>query len=309
MKRRDFMKSGLGALASAGALGARAAGEPVAGQEYEEGRKLTLGNHYLDWDLLMTGGSIRSVGLRNKLTGHDYALTDSKEFEITISQAKSRIEIPWWYIQRGRDNDDASPDHEAGLAAGYHHLDFPGEERWRTTLNLLMRGSDRVEGPPVFNGYAWFRQWFELPPDASGSPIVLCWEAIPRRIGTSTGSSSTASWPATGRNPVVGESPGTEHRARNAHLRGLAVRTGGKEPAGHPYLPDESASGRDAGRNPGPLYFRGPALGPIHQRGAALRSRFGFQAAPLVTGRDDRAAEVCLRTSQPGTGTGTHRAL
>ncbi len=46
MKRRDFIKSGLGALASTSALGSKALG-PLAQSEYEEGRKLTLGNQYL----------------------------------------------------------------------------------------------------------------------------------------------------------------------------------------------------------------------------------------------------------------------
>jgi hypothetical protein len=174
MKRRDFIKSGLGALASTSAMGAGTAGLRAAEPEYEDGRKLTLENQYLEWHLLMTGGSIRSVNLRNKLTGRDYALSDSQEFRITLSQAKARIEIPWWHVQMGPDNDRSLPDTEAGLSAGHHRTDFRGEERWRTTLNLLMRGGDRVEAPPIFNGYAWFRQWFELPQSAAGLPIVFC---------------------------------------------------------------------------------------------------------------------------------------
>jgi hypothetical protein len=122
----------------------------------------------------MTGGTVRSVGLRNKLSGRDYELNDSKEWRITLSQAKSRIEIPWWYVQTGPDDDHSSPDNEAGLSAGYQGVDFQGEERWNTALNLFMRGGDRVSGPPIFNGYAWFRQWFELPKDADGEPIVFC---------------------------------------------------------------------------------------------------------------------------------------
>ena len=174
LKRRDFIKSGLGVLASANALGSVTADRPAETQPYQNGRKLTLANQYLDWHLLMTDRTIRSVSLRNKLSGHDYDLKDSTEFKITLSQAKSRIEVPWWYLQKGADNDRSLPENEAGLAAGYHQVDFRGEEQWRTTLNLLMRGGDRVEGPPVFNGYAWFRQWFELPKDGAGQPIVFC---------------------------------------------------------------------------------------------------------------------------------------
>jgi hypothetical protein len=174
MKRRDFIKSGLASLASTSALGSAASAERGAEEKYEEGRKLTLGNKYLDWNLLMTGGTIRSVCLRNKLSSRDYALVDSKEFQIALSASRSRIEIPWWYVNVGPNNDDASPENERGLAAGYQLTDFRGEEQWGTTLNFLLRAGERVEAPPVFNGYGWFRQWFKLPTDAEGSPLVLC---------------------------------------------------------------------------------------------------------------------------------------
>jgi hypothetical protein len=128
----------------------------------------------MDWSFLMTAGSIRSVGLRSKLSGRDYELRDSKEFRIALSQSRSRIEIPWWYVQLGPHNDNTPPDNEQGLRVGFHLTDYRGEEQWGTTLNLLLRGGDRVEAPPVFNGYGWFRQWFELPKDADGEPIVFC---------------------------------------------------------------------------------------------------------------------------------------
>jgi hypothetical protein len=149
-------------------------GEPVAEEGYEEGRKLTLGNKNLDWNLLMTAGTIRSASLRNKLSGRDYELRDSKEFQITLSHAKSRIEIPWWYFQLGPNNNSSSPDNEGGITAGYHLPDFLAEEQWNTTLNLLLRGSDSLDFLPIFNGYGWFRQWFELPKSAEGEPIVFC---------------------------------------------------------------------------------------------------------------------------------------
>jgi len=182
MKRRDFIKSGVVALASTSALGSAALGKPVAEEGYEEGRKLTLGNENLDWNLLMAAGTIRSTSLRNKLSGRDYELRDSKEFRITLSQAKSRIEIPWWYVQLGPNNDSSSPDNEVGIRAGYQLPDFLDEEQWYTTLNLLLRGAWRLgwswenatPAPPIFNGYGWFRQWFELPKGTAGEPIVFC---------------------------------------------------------------------------------------------------------------------------------------
>jgi hypothetical protein len=174
MKRRDFMKSGLVSVASASALSSAVVGIVPAQGQYEEGRKVSLGNPYLDWNILLSGGSLRSVRLRNKLSGRDYELGDSREFRITLAAAKTRIEIPWWYVQMGPNNDDAAPENERGLEAGYHLRDFPDEEQWGTTLNLLLRAGERVDAPPVFNGYGWFRQWFELPKDAEGSPLVLC---------------------------------------------------------------------------------------------------------------------------------------
>ena len=130
MERRNFIKSGIGVLASTQVLGSRILSQPLPWQEYERDRKLVLSNKYLDWSLVMTGDSIRSEGLRNKLSGQAYQLRDSKEFEIVLSLSKSRIEIPWWYFHQGVDGDDASPDNEAGLQAGYHREDFQGEEQW-----------------------------------------------------------------------------------------------------------------------------------------------------------------------------------
>jgi hypothetical protein len=173
MKRRDFMKSGLASLVSTSALGSAAFAERGVEENYQEGRKLTLGNPYLDWNLIMTGGTLRSVGLRNKLSSRDYDLTDSKEFQIALSAAKSRIEIPWWYVHIGQDHDTAAPDAEAGLREGYHLTDFKEEEQWATTLNLLLREGGAAV-PTVFNGYGWFRQWFELRREAEGQPLVLC---------------------------------------------------------------------------------------------------------------------------------------
>jgi len=150
MERRDFIKSGIGVLASTQTLGPRILSQSLPWQEYERDRKLVLSNKYMDWNLVMTGESIRSEGLRNKLAGQAYQLSDSKEFEVTLSQSKSRIEIPWWYFHLGIDNDDASPDNEAGLLAGYHREDFHGEEQWDSVLNLLLRTGDRSIAKPVF---------------------------------------------------------------------------------------------------------------------------------------------------------------
>ncbi len=63
----------------------------------------------------------------------------------------------------GPDNDKASLNQEQGYLRGYQLEDFRDAKQWKTTLNLLLRGGDAGTVPPVFNGYAWFRQDFELP--------------------------------------------------------------------------------------------------------------------------------------------------
>ena len=69
MKQRELIRSGLLSLALVSTIGTSALGQPAAEGGYVEGQRITLGNQYLDWDLLMTEGTIRSTGVRNKLSG------------------------------------------------------------------------------------------------------------------------------------------------------------------------------------------------------------------------------------------------
>jgi hypothetical protein len=170
MKRRDFIKQGMTSVAS---LGVPAFTQGAGQGTYTEVQKLTLGNKYLDWDLVMTGGTVKSTGVRNKLSGQYYKLSDSKELLLTFSRAKARVEIPWWDYELGRDNDTTLPDQERGYLQGYHREDF-GKRSWGNTQNLLLRDGVSFGGSPIFNGYAWFRQWFELPTVAEGEQIVFC---------------------------------------------------------------------------------------------------------------------------------------
>lgn len=178
MKRRDFIKGGLASLASTSVFDSSALGSTAPkGEEgnYKDGKRLVLSNQYLDWELLMMGGGIKSVGLRNKLSGQYYELNDSVEFSLTLSRAKARVEIPWWYVQTGPDDDKSSPNQEQGYLQGFQLEDFQGAREWKTTINLLFRlGMGVAAPPPVFNGYAWFRQSFELPEEGEGEPIVFC---------------------------------------------------------------------------------------------------------------------------------------
>jgi len=174
MKRRDFMKSGLISLASFGASRPAFGGASQAGGAYSEGQGIVLSNKYLDWELTMSGGAVRSTRLHNKLSGRIFDISDSQEIQLAFSAAKTRVEIPWWKAKVGTDHDADSPERERGYLAGYHREEFKDDADWSTTLNLLLRGVDRSDIPPIFNGYAWFRQQFELPGDASGEPLTFC---------------------------------------------------------------------------------------------------------------------------------------
>ncbi len=114
MRRRDFMKSGLLSVASVSAFGGAAPGQAPTQGSYVEGQRCTLTNKFLDWELVMTGGTIQSADLRNKLSGRYYNLRDSREVLVTFSRAKSRIELPWWYVAMGPDNDKSQPEQERG---------------------------------------------------------------------------------------------------------------------------------------------------------------------------------------------------
>jgi hypothetical protein len=177
MKRRDFIKSGLASLATASAIDPSAIGQaitPVTEGSYVERQQLILSNQYLDWNFVMSGGTITSQGFRNKLSGRVFEFEQSRELSLTFSQAKARVEIPWWFVDFGPDKDKSSPAQEQGYLKGHHLPDFSGEKSWKTTLNLLLRGPNSSEAPPIFDGYAWFRQWFALPQKAEGQPLVFC---------------------------------------------------------------------------------------------------------------------------------------
>ena len=139
-----------------------------------QGEKIALSNRYLDWDLLVADGKVRSAGLHNKLSGRYSQLTDSKEFALIFSQAQARVEIPWWNFELGPDNDSTPPKQEKGYRAGYHLPTHSGDEKWAKTENPLFRQGFGGRVQPIFDGYAWFRQNFKLPETGQGQPIVFC---------------------------------------------------------------------------------------------------------------------------------------
>jgi hypothetical protein len=174
MKRRDFMKWGLISLASVSEVGSASFSGIQTQGAYSEGQKIVLSNKCLEWELTMAGGAVHSTSLHNKLSDRVFALSDSREILLTFSEAKARVEIPWWNVKVGPDPDNTPPDQERGYLGGYHLEEYREDADWGKAQNLLLRGVDRTDIPPIFKGYAWFRQPFELPREASGEPLTFC---------------------------------------------------------------------------------------------------------------------------------------
>lgn len=173
MKRREFMKTGLISLASLSAVPSTLTATQTHGS-YSEGHPIILRNKYLQWELTMKEGAVCSTRLQNSLSGRWFAINKSREIQLTFSAATARIELPWWRVKLGQDHDRNPPERELGFLNGYHRDEFKGDADWQSTLNLLLPGIDKIEIPPVFNGYAWFRQQFELPATAREQPVAFC---------------------------------------------------------------------------------------------------------------------------------------
>ena len=173
MKRREFMKSGLISLASVSALRPVAGGGVQTHGTYVEGGKIALSNQYLEWRFTMAGGAIISTSLRNKLSGRTFPLTEGHQVQLTFSAAKARIEIPWWNVKIGSDQDNSSPDQESSYRGGYHTEEYHDDADWKKTLNLLLRDMDSPL-TPIFKGYVWFRQQFEIPQESRGEELTFC---------------------------------------------------------------------------------------------------------------------------------------
>jgi len=177
MDRRDFLRNaGLisaaltTAASSTDSLGANQEGFQPAGKRGSR----TLSNDALAWDLEWRDGRLKSSRWENKLSGNSYSLSGPEEFVLTFSAARQRIEIPWWHFKFGSDQDSVSPEQEQGLKQGYH-LPDTSEEGWGATDNLLLRGLHGAGPTPdsiTYDGYGWFRRWFELSKDAEGEEIV-----------------------------------------------------------------------------------------------------------------------------------------
>lgn len=177
MDRRTFLQTA--GLMSA-TLGAELSPQNADGENSHTGRagpqgKLILSNSDLMWQFEWSEGRLKSSFMENRLTGRKFPLSDTQEVVLTFASSKHRIEIPWWSFVFGPDKAPVSPALEQGLTHGYHLPSF-SDQGWGATENLLLRslqGGGRAPNKITYDGYGWFRHWFELPQDARNEEIVF----------------------------------------------------------------------------------------------------------------------------------------
>ena len=134
-----------------------------------------LSNDHLSWKLEWHGGRLSTSGFENKLSGHSFPLSAAHEIALTFQASRHRVEIPWWTFTFGPDETRVSAEQEQGLKLGYHRPEFSDAD-WGATENLLLRSLQGVKthrGGITYDGYGWFRRWFELPSDAGAEEIVF----------------------------------------------------------------------------------------------------------------------------------------
>ncbi len=232
------MSAGLSVTSNSDALGLAEA--QSAGQEARPDGSFVLSNDRLSWNLEWHGRRLSTSGFENKLSGHTFPFSTAHEIALTFQASRHRIEIPWWTFTFGPDEADVSPDQEQGLRLGYHRPEF-SEAGWGAAENLLLRGLQGVRNPRggiTYDGYGWFRRWFEWPSDARAEEIVftlggydqLDWNEYWIYVnGVEMGHrSSSGRWRTPGQHRIAPASPGYQAlRFGSGEKNLLSVRTRG----------------------------------------------------------------------------------
>lgn len=172
-RRRFLQKAGLLSAALTTAKSSPALEAPVQSRKALRDGKVTLGNEYLSWRLEWQDRRLAGSAFENRLSGRAFPLSSVNEFVLTFSASKHRVEIPWWRFVFGPDEGPVPPEQEQGLHLGYHRREFSDRD-WGATENLLLRslqGLKSVRGGITYDGYGWFRRWFELPQNARGEEL------------------------------------------------------------------------------------------------------------------------------------------
>ena len=178
MDRREFfLRTGLisAALGAAATPEIEALDTGLPSRRVARNGALALTNDALTWHLEWRDRKLASLGFDNKLSGHTFRFSSAQELLLSFSSSMPRIEIPWWKFIFGPDETSVSPSEEQGFKQGYHDPNFQ-DQAWGVTENLLLRGLSgvkRYRGGIRYDGYGWFRHWFELPTDAQGKQIIF----------------------------------------------------------------------------------------------------------------------------------------
>jgi hypothetical protein len=174
-RRRFLLETGRlsAALAVANAPLMPAVEKPVLSERAGRNGRVSLANDLIAWNLEWRDGKLASTSFDNKLSGRSFPLSQVQELTLTFSAAEQRVEIPWWKFAFSPDETAVPPEQEQGFKLGYHRSDFP-DQPWEVTENLLLRkltGPKRFQGDIRYDGYGWFRHWFELPTDGRGKEV------------------------------------------------------------------------------------------------------------------------------------------
>jgi hypothetical protein len=176
MDRREFfLKSGLVSAALSALNGAEVMGldKSVPVEQAARNGKIDLANESMVWGLEWQNRKLASTGFDNELSGRQCKFTSAEEFVLTFSASAQRIEIPWWKFIYGPDESAVAAELEKGLALGFHKPEFQ-DQHWGNAENLLPRGrpGPRPHGDGItYDGYGWYRRWFELPGTARGENV------------------------------------------------------------------------------------------------------------------------------------------
>ncbi|HXW13100.1 MAG TPA: hypothetical protein VEN79_01195, partial [Terriglobia bacterium] len=178
MDRREFfLRTGIisAALGTAATPEILRAGKDAPAKRAPRNGSLDLTNDALTWHLEWRNGKLASSGFDNKLSNHSFKFTSAEEFVLTFSSAQPRIEIPGWKFAYGPDETPVPPEQEKGISLGFQKPETSDGD-WGVTENLLLRGLSGVKesrGGISYDGYGWFRRWFELPVAAQGTGLVF----------------------------------------------------------------------------------------------------------------------------------------
>jgi hypothetical protein len=174
-RREFFLKTGMISAALSSATGAEimALDPDTPFQHVARDGTLQLTNDAMTWRLEWHNRKVASTSFDNKLSGNQFKFTFAEEFVLTFSAAAQRIEIPWWKFIYGPDESAIALDQEQGLAQGFHQPEFQ-DQHWGNAQNLLPRGHPGAKGHGdgiTYDGYGWYRRWFELPGAARGKNL------------------------------------------------------------------------------------------------------------------------------------------